>query len=202
MGTVAKKREAKIERIHDAAAALFAERGFHATRMQDVAEAVDMQKGSLYYYFSSKEDLLVSLVESRVGAALDRLRTIVDDGTPIDVRVRSAVAGHLTVFQERADVYTIFNSEKLHSISRDTAEKVDELGREYERLWADLLSDGVAAGAFRRDLDVPVTVKAILGMCNMTLSWFRPGGRLTIGEVAGRFADLVLVGISARRGRD
>jgi TetR/AcrR family transcriptional regulator, cholesterol catabolism regulator len=202
MGTVAKKREAKIERIHDAAAALFAEHGFHATRMQDVAEAVDMQKASLYYYFSSKEDLLVSLVESRVGAALDRLRTIVDDGTPIDVRVRSAIAGHLIVFQERADVYTIFNSEKLHSISRDTAVKVDELGRDYERLWADLLSDGVAAGAFRRDLDVPVTVKAILGMCNMTLSWFRPGGRLTIGEVAGRFADLVLVGISARRGRD
>ncbi|RPI25797.1 MAG: TetR/AcrR family transcriptional regulator [Actinobacteria bacterium] len=196
MSTVARKREARIERIHDAAAALFAERGYHATRMQDVAEAVDMQKGSLYYYFSSKEDLLVSLVESRVGAALDVLRTIVGDEAAPEVQVRSAIAGHLTVFQERADVYTIFNSEKLHSISRDTAVKVDELGREYERLWADLLSAGIAAGAFRRDLDVTVTVKAVLGMCNATLTWFRPGGRLTIEEVADRFSALVLEGIS------
>jgi AcrR family transcriptional regulator len=186
-----------MERIHDAAAALFAERGYHATRMQDVAAAVDMQKGSLYYYFSSKEDLLVSLVEGRVGAALDVLRVIAADGTSPELRVRSAVAGHLTVFQERADVYTIFNSEKLHSISRDTAVKVDELGRQYERLWADILIDGMAGGVFRPDLDVPVTVKAILGMCNMTLTWFRGDGRLTIDEVAERFADLVLTGIAA-----
>ena len=197
MSTVARKREARIERIHDAAAALFAERGYHATRMQDVADAVDMQKGSLYYYFASKEDLLVSLVEGRVGAALDVLRAIVSDGNPVEQRVRSAIAGHLTVFQQRADVYTIFNSEKLHSISEDTAVKVDELGREYERLWADLLAEGVTSGVFRADLDVAVTVKAVLGMCNMTLSWFRPAGRLTIEQVADRFSDLVLGGIEA-----
>jgi AcrR family transcriptional regulator len=200
VSTVARKREARIERIHDAAAALFAERGYHATRMQDVAESVDMQKGSLYYYFASKEELLVSLVESRVGAALGMLATIVADGTSAAARVRSAIAGHLAVFQQRADVYTIFNSEKLHSISRDVAMKVDELGREYERLWADLLTEGIAAGAFRQDLDVPVTVKAVLGMCNTTLFWFRRGGRLTIDEVADRFSDLVLAGISARPG--
>lgn len=200
MERVARKRQGRIERIHDAAAALFAARGFHATRMQDVAEAVDMRKGSLYYYFDSKEDLLVSLVEGRVGAALDVLRGIATESTPVEQRVRSAIAGHLTVFQERADVYTIFNSEKLHSISENTAMKVDELGREYERLWAELLHEGVAAGTFRPDLDVAVAVKAILGMCNMTLTWFRPEGRLDIGDVAGRFSDLVLIGMSSRTG--
>lgn len=73
MSRIAEKRAAKISQIHDVAAPLFAGRGFAATRMEDIDAATGMQKPSLYYYFESKEELLTSLVESRIGVALERL---------------------------------------------------------------------------------------------------------------------------------
>lgn len=197
MPTVAQKRAAKIERIYDVAAALFAEHGYAATRMEDIAAGLDLQKGALYYYFDSKESLLTSLVETRVGVALDVLREIADRDMAAKERVRAAFAGHLTVFQENPDVYTIFNSERLHSISAETAEKVNALGRDYERLWGRMIEEGIEAGEFRADLDIAVSVKAILGACNSTLMWFRSGGRLSIEEVAESFADLFLIGIES-----
>ncbi len=197
MSTIERKRRERIERIFDAAAREFAAHGFHATRMEDIAAALDLQKGSLYYYFESKEDLLTKLVEERVGAALDALREIVTGGGPPSERVRSAVRSHLTVFQEHADVYTIFNTERLSSISGDVAAVVDDKGREYETLWRSLIEEGVAAGEFQQDVDVPIVVKAAMGMCNGTLTWLRPEGRFTIGEVADRFADILIHGIRA-----
>lgn len=195
MSTVASKRAAKIERIHDVAASLFAQRGFYGTRMEDIAAGLDLQKGALYYYFDSKEALLASLVETRVGVALDVLRDVAARDEAATERVRAAVAGHLTVFQEHADLYTIFNTERLHSISAETAEKVNTLGRDYEQVWARMIEEGIRDGEFRGDLDVDVTVKAILGACNTTLTWYRPGGRLSIDEVSTRFAGLFLEGL-------
>lgn len=195
MSTVARKRAAKIERIHDVAASLFAERGYYGTRMEDIAAGLDLQKGALYYYFDSKEALLASLVEERVGVALAVLEEIVGRDATATERARAAVGGHLSVFQEHADIYTIFNTERLHSISKDAAEKVNELGREYETLWCQLIEEGKSSGEFRRELDTRITVKAVLGACNTTLTWFRKGGSLDIEQVADRFADLFLDGM-------
>lgn len=197
MSTVQRKRAARIGRILDAAARQFAARGFHATRMEDIAAELDLQKGALYYYFDSKEALLTKLVEGRVGTAVAALREIVESPTPPLDKVRRAIASHLTVFQEHADLYRIFSTERLSSISVVAAETVDAVGREYEGLWATLVEEGMARRALRRDLDVPLTVKAIVGMCNSTLFWLRPDGRLSTASVAAEFADLVVSGIAA-----
>ena len=196
MSRVAQKRTAKVEAIYDVAGELFAERGFAATRMEDIAAGLGMQKASLYYYFDSKETLLTSLVQSRVGIALDAIRDIVEQEESATSRVREGVNRHLSVFQDHSDVYTIYNSERLHSISRETAQTVDSLGREYEQLWGRLFREGMQQGEFRGDLDVSVTVKALLGACNATLSWFQPGGRYTIEQVADRFSEIFLNGVS------
>ena len=196
MSRVAQKRTAKVEAIYDVAGELFAERGFAATRMEDIAAGLGMQKASLYYYFDSKETLLTSLVQSRVGIALDAIRDIVEQEESATSRVRGGVNRHLSVFQDHSDVYTIYNSERLHSISRETAQTVDSLGREYEQLWGRLFREGMQQGEFRGDLDVSITVKALLGSCNATLSWFQPDGRYTIEQVADRFSEIFLNGVS------
>ena len=196
MSKVAEKRAAKVETIHDVAAALFAEHGFTATRMKDIADAAGMSKASLYHYFESKEVLLTSLVQSRVGVAVDELRSIVDRPKSAIERLEMAVQSHLAVFQTHSDIYTIYDSERFHSINRDTAERVDSLGREYERLWGRIIEDGIEEGAFRADLNVAVAVKAMLGACNSTLRWYRPSGGLEIGEVADSFVEMFLGGIA------
>lgn len=197
---VSDKRARKREQIHAAAARLFAERGFHATRMADIAAELDMQAGSLYYYAASKEDLLVAIVESRVGVAVAALRDIVSSDARVADKIRTAMAAHLRAFQDDADIYSIFNFERLADISAEVAGQVDRRGREYEALWGDLVSAGVESGELRNGIDVRMTVKAIVGLCNSTLLWFRPGGRFSLDEVAGEFADLVLSGLGSAAG--
>ena len=195
--TIERKREARRAAIFDAAARWFAEQGYHATRMQDIADDLDLNKAALYYYFPSKEAILVELIRARVGIALDAVTRIArgPEG-PVD-KLGRAVRSHLEVFHRHADLYTIFNSEKLHTISAEAAGIVDDLGRRYERRWAEMLQDGIDAGRVRADLDVAITVKALLGMLNTTLIWFEPGGRLSLDELAERYAELALAAVSA-----
>lgn len=193
---VARKRRAKRRAILDAAARHFADQGYHSARMADIAEDVGLQKAALYYYFESKEALLVELIRTRLGVALEALTAVTSTGHPPTDKVAGAVDAHLRVFHEHADLYTIFNSERLHLISSEAAAVVDDLGRQYEKHWGEMLGEGMRSGAFHRDLDVPIVVKAILGMLNTTLVWFDPDGRLTVGDLAERYRRLILAMLS------
>jgi len=190
-----RKRLAKTQEIYATAARLFAERGYHATRIQDIADALDMNKGSLYYYFSGKEELLIHIVEGRVNDALASVQTIVMSDAPVHQRLQAAVQEHLRLFHADADIFSIFQFEKLNAINQKAAVAVDRLGREYERLWLELLSEGMATGMFRQDLDPKILTKAIMGMCNQTLIWFNPTGRLKIDGIGEMYAAFILEGL-------
>jgi AcrR family transcriptional regulator len=190
------KRADKQSRILDVATALFSERGYTATRMQDIADGLAMKAGSLYYYFESKEAVLAAIVGERVGLAVSMLERIVEGpGDSLD-RIRSAIAGHLDVFDRHADLYRIFQSERLEAISEELGARVDELGRRYEELWVKLIERAQADGSVRPDADPWVLMKGIVGMCNSTLFWFTPEGRYCSSEVAETFADMILAGIA------
>lgn len=194
-GTVERKRRVRRDQILDAAARIFARDGFHAARMDDIAAELDLTKAALYYYCDSKVDLFVKVIEARVGIAVEALESI--EAATATEKVREAVRIHLEVFHAHRDIYTMFLGERLRSINADAAAVVDRLGRRFERRWAQFIEEGQASGEFRPDLDVPVTVKASLSMCNMTLTWFRPDGRLGIDDLARHFGDLILGGIAA-----
>ena len=193
--TVERKRAARRAQILDAAARIFAREGFHAARMDDIAEQLDLTKAALYYYCDSKEDLFVKVIEARLGTAVAALEQMEGRAGRAADKVRDAIAIHLRVFHDHPDIYTMFLSERLHAISDEASAIVDDLGRRFEELWAGFLREGVIAGEFAEDLDIAVTVKASLSMCNMTLTWYRPDGRLDLDELADTFAALLLDGI-------
>jgi TetR/AcrR family transcriptional regulator, cholesterol catabolism regulator len=196
-GKLERKRQIRQDQILDAAARIFARDGFHAARMDDIAAELDLTKAALYYYCDSKSDLFVKVIEARVGLAVEALENIDLTATSATSKVREAILVHLRVFHQHRDIYTMFLGERLRSISEEAASVVDRMGRRFEHTWAEFLREGMATGEFRRDLDVPVTVKASLSMCNMTLTWFRPDGRLSIEDLAQRFGDLIIAGVEA-----
>lgn len=165
--------------------------------MADVAAALGMQAGSLYYYFDSKEALLAAAVEDRVALAVSELEAIVASDDPAEAKVRRAIEAHLLVFDEHAALYSMFQAEHLDEIVPDLAGAVDERGRAYESLWVDLIEDGVHAGELRPHIDPWLTMKAVVGLCNSTLFWFDADGGMTPEQLAGRFADIVLDGVMA-----
>lgn len=192
------KKEAKTEEVYAIAARLFATKGYHATRIQDIADELGMLKGSLYYYFDSKEDLLVRLVQSRLGEAHQVIRGIIEGEGDAAAKLTCAIQEHLRLYQQSAHIYALFYYENLSQINEATAQIVHRLTYEYERLWHELVQIGVHEGSFRPDLDVAITVKAIMGMCNSTLLWYNPHGRLTINAVAQVFSEIIRQGIEQR----
>jgi AcrR family transcriptional regulator len=182
-----------------AATRLFRERGFHATSMQDLGEALGMNRGSLYHYIVGKDELLwtvltraFDLLESRVVPILD------SDAPPLD-RLRGAILEHLRVAAEHADELSLIQIE-LRSLTPDRRALMIQRRNAYETRWRKAIREGMADGSLRA-FDVPLAGIGILSACNWFTQWYRPDGSLSVDVIAERFTDLFLVGLAARDGR-
>lgn len=189
--------EAAIRPRHEellaAAVRLFRDRGYHATSMQELADALGVQRGSLYHYIEAKEDLLWEIMERTLGRLFAAVEPVArSDRTPPG-RLAAAIAAHLAVAAELRDELTIFHVE-LKSLSADRRQRMAQSRDRYEALFRDLIGDGVHSDAFRQ-VDPKTTTLAILGACNWFTQWFRPDGPVPHTAFAAAFADLFLVGL-------
>ena len=146
-------REAELRRV---ATRLFRERGFHATSMQDLAEALGMNRGSLYHYIDSKDDLLWWIVDG----TLERLRASVEpilaSDAPGAERLRTAIDAHLTFAAENVDEMSLVQIE-LRSLSEDRRRELLAERDAYEHRWREALQTAVDEGTVRA-LDIRLTV--------------------------------------------
>ena len=187
----------KDERIFAEAVRIFGEKGYHATSMQNIADAVGLQKGSLYHYISSKEQLLFKIFERSTGALTQELEAIIaSNDSPTD-KLHRAIQAHLTALCEQLDTYTVYLSERRALSGRNHA-RVRAEGERHARLLEKIIQQGIASKDFRA-VDTKMTAHAILGMCNWLYQWYSPEGRLSPHEIAEIFSDLVVGGLA--RGR-
>jgi TetR/AcrR family transcriptional regulator, cholesterol catabolism regulator len=187
---------AREDQVRAAALRLFKEKGYHATSMRDIAEAVGINKGSLYSYIKSKEDLLVPVFEQAQGVLLRQIEQISADttATPTE-RLKRAIHAHVTAVADNLDVLTVYLSEWRQLATESLATNRTQRER-YAALFHQILRDGVAAGEFR-PMDTRIVMLGMIGMCNYLFRWYRPDGRLTPDQVADTLIDLVMRGVSA-----
>ncbi len=179
-----------------AATRLFRARGFHATSMQDLGEALAMNRGSLYHYIASKDDLLW-MVLTRAFDLLDaRVTPILDSGAPPLTRLEGAIHEHLRVAAEHADELSLIQIE-LRSLPSERRAQMIARRDAYEARWRATLDEAVTQGALR-PVDIRLAGIGILSACNWFTQWYRPGGRLGVDEVAAQFWDLFLSGLRPR----
>jgi AcrR family transcriptional regulator len=185
----------KEQEIITVAARLFKEKGYRATTLEDIAAAVGMLKGSLYYYIRSKEELLYLVVRDPIRQAYKALEEIVTSEAPVKVKIAQAIGNHMTVFHQHYPHIAVYLHD-YHHLMQQLEKNTIETPRHYQQLWATLLEQGVATGEVRSDLDIKVTGYAILGMCNWIYRWYNPQGTLSAEEIAGIFTTLVLEGLT------
>lgn len=190
-----RRRKARRQNILDAAARLFRTSGYHATTMADIGVQVRLLGGSLYYYVESKEELLYEVIEAGTQGLLSGIHEAARAPKPAAERLRGAILNHLRFSLERSDYAVVFLNEIQNLRNRQMRNALLQLVKEYEEFFARIIEDGIATGELRAGFDVKVTVYAILGMLNWALRWLRPDGRLSVEEVAGQLADLVLLGL-------
>lgn len=186
----------KHDELTAAAVRLFREKGYHATSMQDLAEAVGIQRGSLYHYIEAKEDLLWEIMERAIGRLLAGVEPIAQSGRPADARLRQAVAVHLQTAAHLRDELTILHVE-LKSLAPHRRAQMQAARDRYQELFRSMIREGVARGEFR-NADPRAAVFAILGACNWFTQWFHAGGPMGSEAFANEFADLFLDGLVSR----
>jgi AcrR family transcriptional regulator len=180
------------EIIIKAAGRLFREKGYECTSVRDLATAVGLQSGSLFFHFKSKEEILVSLLEGgllRAAAILER--HLAKAVTPRE-KLSAILHGHLEAIlhEERDAFYVVLRD--WRTLSPSSRKKVIALRDQYENRIAISLDELSRTGL------IPQNTRLfrlfLLGALNWTVQWYRPDGGLTIEQLADNFLDLMLPG--------
>jgi AcrR family transcriptional regulator len=173
------------------AARLFAEKGYHGTSIGDLAEAMGVQKGSLYAHISSKQDLLYETMAEGARAFHAGLDEIAEHA-PLTEKIRLTLRSHLRVVADQLDVATVFVQEWRYLEGERRDEIVGERRRYEERIRA-LFREGRDLGELRSDLDDTTAALLLLSAANWAYTWLRPDR--DTDELADRFYDLLLDGM-------
>jgi AcrR family transcriptional regulator len=173
------------------AARLFAERGYHATSLADLAEALGIRKASLYHHIASKEDLLWEVARRGAEAFHAALGAVPED-LPAPERIRLALRSHLRVVADQLDAATVFTRE-WRALEGERRRAFVAERRRYEERIRDLFRDGVERGQLRTDLDVATAALLFLSAANWAYTWLRPG--TDTDELADRLYAVLLDGM-------
>lgn len=186
----------KDEQIFAEAVRIFRQKGYHATSMQNIADAVGLQKASLYHYLPSKEALLFKIFERSSGALTQQLETICASSDSPAAKLHRAIEAHLIALCNQLDTYTVYLSER-RALSNHYHAQVRAEGEKHARLIEKILQEGVARKQFHA-MDTRMVALAILGMCNWLYQWYSPEGRLTPQQIATIFSDVALNGLARK----
>ncbi|HEY1775424.1 MAG TPA: TetR/AcrR family transcriptional regulator [Solirubrobacteraceae bacterium] len=174
----------------DAAAHVFAERGYHATSVASLLEATGLTAGALYHYVEGRDELLVAICDELLDPLLEQAREIVaSDAAPED-QLRELIHVWLAHIEAHLDHMRVFQQER-HVIEHDPRwQQIRAKRLAFEGILDGLLEAAESSGA----LDIPdrrLTLLALLGMVNYTPTWFRRGGRLGAAEVAEGYYEIL-----------
>jgi AcrR family transcriptional regulator len=187
------------ERIMAAGTSLFAERGYAAASMRELADRAGVSLSASYHHFPGKHDVLVAIMIE----AMDRLEAaaleVLKRDLPPLKRLPQLVRAHVLIHLQVPDAARVADGE-LRSLDVQARREMVALRDRYESYFREALAEGVAEGSFSSGLDVPVTAMAIITMATSTLVWYRPDGRLSAEEVSDRLSASALAMATQGRG--
>jgi len=201
-----KKTKSKVnktkENILDAAAVLFSQRGYNGTALRDIANALDMKAGSLYYHFESKEQMVLEILtlgmKNIISTVINRVEALPENASSRDVLV-AAAKGHLAALLEKGD-YTSTSIRNYAQMPEPVQKKGHVLREKYEKMWRTWLLKAQQEGDIKESVDLKILRLSLLGAMNRTLAWYKEGG-LSVDEIAEIQISFVWEGIASNKGR-
>ncbi len=184
------------EEILEVAAQIFRQKGFHAASMQEIADAVNLRKASLYHHVSSKQEILLDLLDMAMDYLIERTQAIFEQETPPQARLSEAIHRYLQALTDYPDLANVLLLE-YRSLQPELQERHQPRRDQFERLWRVLIQEGIDMGQFN-STDASVAAKALLGSMHWIITWYKPDGLLTIQQIATTYADILLKGFLTR----
>ena len=181
-------RPAIESKILLAAARLFAEQGYGATSVDDIAREVRLHKSSLYHYIRGKRQLLFEALCGSLEIALQALEAIVESDAPPYERLKRVVEAVVADMIDRPHTVAVFLRDRRF-LTKSQARHYVAMRDRYEAMLRDLIEEAV-----KRDgcapLDASIATKAFMGMCHGLVQWYSPAGRLSATEIAREYSTL------------
>jgi len=187
------------QQIIDAALRVFARKGYWSARVSDIAREAGIAAGTIYLYFATKEDILITLFREKMAAFVSAMwRAIAGEPDAVS-KVRRLVYLHFEILEHHPELAEVVQVELRQGQKFFRGPATQEITA-YFALISSVLEEGVAAGTFRRDLPVKVATKVLFGaMDQMATSWVLGKRGYRLVDTAPAVADLFLQGIAAGR---
>jgi AcrR family transcriptional regulator len=164
--------------------------------MQDIAGAVNLQKASLYHHVSSKQEILLALLDRALDLLTKHIEEVTAQAQPADQKLRRAMEAYLQAMLDHRDISAVLLLEHRSLEPELRLRHVPRRDR-FERVWRDLIEEGVSQGIFTCP-DPAMASRALLGVMNWTITWYRPDGSQSPAKIANHFTDLFLNGLLVR----
>ncbi|WP_174552792.1 TetR/AcrR family transcriptional regulator [Nocardia harenae] len=179
------------------AAELFAERGLRATTVRDIADSAGILSGSLYHHFDSKESMVDEILRGFLDDLFGRYREIVGAGLGSRDTLEALVRSSYESFDRFHAAVAIYQTEAKRLRGSERFAYIEEYNREFRALWHRVLTAGVADGTFRAELDVELAYRFLRDTVWVAVRWYRPGGPVTVENLAKQYLTIVLDGLTA-----
>ncbi|MCS7212862.1 MAG: TetR/AcrR family transcriptional regulator [Candidatus Calescibacterium sp.] len=187
-------RKNRIPEILNVAARLFREKGFSATSIQDIAQEIGIEKGAIYYWIKSKDDILYQLIENEGERFIQNVSKIIDEEISPDKKLEKFMKKHIDVLTENVDKASVFFNEH-RSLPKKWKSKIIQFRDKYESILRKIIEEGQKEGKIRKDIDAKIIGFAILGMINWVFHWFSKSGRYSSSEIGDAFWEIIYSGI-------
>lgn len=176
--------------ILKAAVKLFSEKGYHDATLEEIARELKYTKGSIYYYISSKQDLLFQCHDLAMNLLLDNIDRIKDSSLPPELMLKEVIKGHIETLMSEFNLITVTLGNDY-----ELEEKYSEIiiGKRdlYENFIADIIRQGIKGGIFR-EVPVKVVINLIMGASNWIGRWYSGEGSMTLQEIGQFYADYLV----------
>jgi AcrR family transcriptional regulator len=180
----------KLQSILRSAAAIFAEKGYHRASVRDIARATGISLSGLYYYFSSKEELLFLIQDHAFGTLLENLERLLEGVQDPHRKLRLLIENHLRFFVNNMAEMKVLSHE-AESLTGEMRNRVDDKKRRLSQRAMDILSELHTDP----ELDLRVATFSLFGMMNWLYNWYRPDRDVGVEQLAANMSRLFLGGL-------
>ena len=181
------------DELIETAAQVFRQKGYHGASMEDLAQATSLKKASLYHHFTSKQEILLELLERALELLLERISLITSQNISADEKLQRMIREYLQILVENIDLASVLLFEHRSLERRQRTRHIPNRDK-FESLWKDVIIEGVDRRIFTCE-NPGVATRALLGIMNWTITWYRPEGELSIEQIADQYSDLLLKGL-------
>jgi TetR/AcrR family transcriptional regulator, cholesterol catabolism regulator len=179
---------------------LFAERGYNATTVRDIAEEAGILSGSLYHHFDSKESMIDAILASFIAETLDRYEAVVGEAKGPTDTFEGLVRASLDAMVDGRSAIVIYQNEGRFLAVQPRFSYLRDADLRFERIWTDVLEDGIATGEFRDSIDPKLVYRLVRDTVWAAPRWYRLGGSPKPERIVEQYVAVLVNGVAKHCG--